>query len=171
MDGMSEVEGRIVGEFSEPGAVSVPWRDVVRVLERSEMFWLSTVRASGRPHVAPLPAMWANGRLHFCTGAHEQKARNLAHDARCALTTGTNAYRSGVDVVVEGVAERVLASDELERLAEIWFDKIDWRFDVGDGVFLDTTADGHPAVVYAVVPTKILVFTKAPYSQTRFDPR
>ena len=118
------------------------------------MFWLSTVRSTGQPHVAPLPAMWANHRLYFCTGAHEQKARNIEHDARCVLTTGTNDYRSGVDVVVEGVAQRVTATEELEQLSTIWLAKIDWRFDVGDGVFLDTTADGHPAIVFAVDPVE-----------------
>ena len=35
------------------------------------------VRRDGRPHVTPLPAMWLDGALHLCTGAHEEKARNL----------------------------------------------------------------------------------------------
>ena len=162
--------GQVVREFSQPDATPPRWEDVAALLEDSEMFWLSTVRSTGQPHVAPLPAMWANHRLYFCTGAHEQKARNIEHDARCILTTGTNDYRSGVDVVVEGVAQRVTATEELEQLSAIWLAKIGWRFDVGDGVFLDTTADGHPAIVFAVIPSKILVFTKEPYSQTRFDP-
>ena len=36
------------------------------------------------------------------------------------------------------------------------------------GVFLDTAAAGHPALVFAVTPSKILAFSKAPYSQTRY---
>jgi general stress protein 26 len=168
-DGPTMPRERLIQEFSEPGVDPARWNDVITLLEESQMFWLSTVRADGRPHVAPLPAMWLENRLHFCTGAHEQKARNLEHDAHCVLTTGTNDYRSGVDVVVEGVAQRVVDTDELEQLAAIWEAKIDWRFDVGDAVFLDTTADIHPAIVFAVIPSKVLVFTKAPYSQTRFD--
>ena len=42
-----------------------------------------------------------------------------------------------------------------------------WVFHVGDGVFLDSEAAGA-ALVFAVTPSKILAFTKAPYSQTRY---
>jgi len=164
------VETEFVQEFSEPAAGATPWDQVVTVLERSEMFWLSTVRRDGRPHVAPLPAMWLDGRLHFCTGAHEQKAKNLEADSRCALTTGTPEYRSGLDIVVEGAAERVTDQATLTRLADLWRAKLDWTFVVGDGVFLDTEAGDHPALVFAVAPTKILAFSKNPYSQTRYTP-
>ncbi len=52
------------------------------MLEASEIFWLSTVRRDGRPHVTPLPAMWLDGALHFCTGPEEQKAKNLEGQRR-----------------------------------------------------------------------------------------
>jgi len=91
--------------------------EVVDVLTRSEMFWLSSVRGDGRPHVTPLPAIWLDGALHICTGDAEQKARNIDSEPRCVLTTGTNELRSGLDVVVEGVARRVTDRPLLERLA------------------------------------------------------
>jgi general stress protein 26 len=164
----SEPTAHLVEEFSDPGATAQPWSEVVAVLESSEMFWLSTVRRDGRPHVAPLPAMWLDGKLHFCTGAHEQKAKNIEANPHCALTTGTNSYRSGLDVVVEGTAARVTDSGMLARLARLWDDKLGWTFEVGDGVFLDTAAPGHSALVFAVTPSKALAFRKAPYSQTRY---
>ncbi|SBT52839.1 pyridoxamine 5'-phosphate oxidase family protein [Micromonospora narathiwatensis] len=163
----SEPTAQLVEEFSEPGAVAPPWSDVVALLASSEMFWLSTVRRDGRPHVAPLPAMWLDDRLHFCTGAHEQKARNIEANANCVITTGTSAYRSGIDVTVEGTAERITDNATLERLARLWKDKLDWVFEVGDGVFLDTTGT-RPAMVFAVRPAKVLAFSKNPYSQTRY---
>jgi general stress protein 26 len=167
---MTQIEptAQLVEEFSDPDATALPWAEVVGVLESSEMFWLSTVRSDGRPHVAPLPAMWLNGKLHFCTGAHEQKAKNIEANNLCVLTTGTNSYRAGLDVVVEGTVERVTDSDALARLATLWRSKIDWVFEVGDGVFLDTESEGHSALVFAVTPAKILAFGKAPYSQTRY---
>ena len=58
--------------FSEPGAAARPWAEVAEVLSNSEMFWLSTVRRDGRPHVTPLPAIWLAGVLYFCAGSHEQ---------------------------------------------------------------------------------------------------
>lgn len=69
------------------------------------MFWLSTVRHDGRPHVTPLAAIWLDGALHFCAGSQEQKAKNLESNQRCILTTGTSQLRSGLDVVVEGTAK------------------------------------------------------------------
>jgi general stress protein 26 len=162
-----EPTAQLVAEFSDSDATALPWAEVVGVLESAEMFWLSTVRRDGRPHVAPLPAMWLNGRLHFCTGGHEQKAKNIDANPSCVLTTGTSSYRSGIDVVVEGTAERVTDNGALARLARLWKDKIDWVFEVGDGVFLDTNSPGA-ALVFAVTPSKILAFTKAPYSQTRY---
>ena len=163
----TEPIAHLVEEFSDPEANALPWSEVVRVLESSEMFWLSTVRRDGRPHVAPLPAMWLDSKLHFCTGAHEQKAKNIEANPHCVLTTGTNSYRSGLDVVVEGSVDRVTDNGMLARLAQVWRDKIDWVFEVGDGVFLDGESAGA-ALVFAVTPSKILAFTKAPYGQTRY---
>src|SRR5260370_39712560 len=115
--------------FSQPGATAPPWAEVARALSASEMFWLSTVRRDGRPHVTPLPAIWADGTLHFCAGSHEQKAKNLESDPRCVLTTGTTQLRSGLDVVVEGTAARVTSTRRLERLATMWKSKLDRDFE------------------------------------------
>jgi general stress protein 26 len=152
--------------FSAPNATARPWADVLEVLERSEMFWLSTVRRDGRPHVTPLPAIWLDGTLHFCAGSAEQKAKNLESNARCILTTGTSQLRSGLDVVVEGTATRVTDQARLHQLAGLWKSKLDWDFEVGDEGFGD--ADGRVGLVFAVTPTKVLAFGKDPYSQTRY---
>jgi general stress protein 26 len=152
--------------FSEPGATAPPWADVAQVLSGSEMFWLSTVRRDGRPHVTPLPAVWLDGTLHFCTGSLEQKARNLESNPNCVLTTGTNRLRSGLDVVVEGEAVRVTDAARLRELAALWKSKLGWDFEVGDGVFRDP--DGRTGLVFGVTPAKVLAFGKAPYTQTRY---
>jgi predicted pyridoxine 5'-phosphate oxidase superfamily flavin-nucleotide-binding protein len=152
--------------FSAPGATARPWADVVEVLETSEMFWLSTVRRDGRPHVTPLPAIWLDGTLHFCAGDAEQKARNLGTEPRCILTTGTNRLHSGLDVVVEGTALRVTDQAQLQRLAGLWKSKLDWDFTVREGGFGDPA--GRVGLVFGVTPTKVLAFGKDPFSQTRY---
>jgi general stress protein 26 len=163
---MAEPTVEFTGDFSEPSATAVPWAVVDEVLTSSEMFWLSTVRADGRPHVTPLPAIWLGGVLHFCIGPREQKTVNLRTNPQCVLTTGTNLIKSGLDVVVEGVAERVTSQDTLGELAALWKSKLDWDFGVGDGVFLN--GDGSPGFVFGVSPVKVLSFGKGPYSQTRY---
>jgi nitroimidazol reductase NimA-like FMN-containing flavoprotein (pyridoxamine 5'-phosphate oxidase superfamily) len=150
---------------------------VVAVLERAEMSWISTVRPDGRPHVAPLPAMWLDGALHFCTGLDEQKGRNLLRNPNCILTTGNNAYRQGLDVVVEGRAERVTDRPTLERLAELWQAKIGWPWDIAEDGFRPRpggpqpeNADSEETVpVFSVRPTRILSFGRGErFTQTRY---
>ena len=116
--------------ISTAGTTATPWRDVLAALERAEIFWISTVRADGRPHVTPLPAMWLDSALHFSTGLHEQKGRNLTRNPNYVLTSGTNAYRQDLDAVVEGRAERVTDRPTLERLAALWPSKIQWPYDI-----------------------------------------
>jgi general stress protein 26 len=152
--------------FSEPGATAVPWADVDDLLTRSEMFWLSTVRADGRPHVTPLPAIWRDGVLYFCTGDQEQKSANLRANPNCVLAAGTNQFHSGFDIVVEGVAERVTEHARLARLAALWKSKLDWDFGVGEDAFTDPA--GRAGLVFGVAPAKVLAFGKGPYTQTRY---
>lgn len=153
--------------FSSPDATARPWAEVLDVLTTSEMFWLSTVRHDGRPHVTPLPAIWLDGALHFCAGAAEQKARNLETNPYCVITAGTNQLRSGLDVMVEGAVARITDRAQLQRLAALWKSKLDWDFEVGDGGFGDS--DGRVGLVFGVTPTKVLSFGKGePFSQTRY---
>jgi general stress protein 26 len=152
--------------FSEPGATAVPWADVERVLAASEMFFLSTVRADGRPHVTPLPAIWDAGALHICTGDQEQKAKNLARQPACILATGTRALHGGLDVVVEGTAVRVTELARLGELVALWKSRLDWDFEVGADAFRDPA--GRNGLVYAIRPEKVLAFGKGPYTQTRY---
>ncbi|MFN2588823.1 MAG: pyridoxamine 5'-phosphate oxidase family protein [Actinomycetota bacterium] len=153
--------------FGDPHAPPTPWRDVVRVLETSELFWISTVRGDGRPHVTPLPAVWYHDRLHFCTGPVEQKAVNIARNPRVALTTGRNLWKEGLDVVVEGSAIRVTDETVLSELADLWRGKYhgDWDFTVRDGMFHE---DGGSALVFEVTPVKVLAFAKGLFAQTRY---
>ena len=80
--------------FSEPGAQPTSWEDTLEAIKQAEIFWISTVRADGRPHVTPLVAVWLDDALHFSTGADEQKTRNLAGNPRVALTTGASSFVS-----------------------------------------------------------------------------
>jgi general stress protein 26 len=157
--------------FSEPDAEPTTWQATQEVLENAQMTWVTTVRADGRPHVAPLVAVWLDGALHFTTGPEEQKAVNLAANPNVVLTTGRDTWDEGVDVVVEGPAYRVTDRETLARLAAAWRTKWDgrWVYEVGDGVFLNDV--GGPALVFAVEPTKVLAFGKGTFSHTRHVPR
>jgi nitroimidazol reductase NimA-like FMN-containing flavoprotein (pyridoxamine 5'-phosphate oxidase superfamily) len=155
--------------FSSSDATATPWGEAERLLRTAELFWLSTVRPDGRPHVTPLLAVWLDGALYFCTGAGERKAHNLAQNAHCALTTGCNHLREGLDLVVEGQALRVRDGGTLQRVAELYEAKYgrEWRFNVHDETL--EGEEGNRALLFAVAPVKVLGFGKGgTYSQTRW---
>jgi pyridoxine/pyridoxamine 5'-phosphate oxidase len=153
--------------FSDPHAAATPWAATVGVLEQAELYWLTTVRPDGRPHVTPLIAVADAGAVYFCTGLEEQKARNLEQNQHVAITTGNNTWAAGLDVVVEGTAVRVSDGDALQRLADAYEAKYGsvWHFDVGDGLL---TTGEHAAAAFRIEPAKVLAFAKDPHAQTRY---
>ncbi|MDX6363325.1 MAG: hypothetical protein QOC85_2335 [Streptomyces sp.] len=155
--------------YGDPGASPTPWPQARERLAAAELYWLSTVRPDGRPHVTPLLGVWQDGALHFTTGAEERKALNLAVNPQVVLTTGTNTWAEGYDLVVEGEAVRVTDDARLRGLARAWEEKYGavWHFDVrDDGAF---EAGGGPSFVYAVAPRTAFGFGKGdPFSQTRW---
>jgi nitroimidazol reductase NimA-like FMN-containing flavoprotein (pyridoxamine 5'-phosphate oxidase superfamily) len=155
--------------FSDSDAAATEWTETLRIIEAAELFWISTVRADGRPHVTPLVAVWLDGALHFCTGANEQKCVNLRANPHVVLTTGCNNWQQGVDVVVEGDAVRVTDSPTLRRLADAWRTKWDgrWEFEPSGEAFGDAGSPNNTALVYAVKPAKVLAFAKGGFSHTR----
>ena len=48
------MNGKIDKRFSDPEAEPTPWAEALDALEQAELYWLTTVRADGRPHVTPL---------------------------------------------------------------------------------------------------------------------
>ena len=86
------------------GGGLIAWAEGERRLTVSHDYWCATVRPDGAPHVMPVWGVWLDGRLWFSSGLRSRKARNLAADPRCTLTTDD--ARS--PVVLDGVAERVV---------------------------------------------------------------
>lgn len=154
--------------YSDETATAIPWTEAEKLLTEAELFWISTVRPDGRPHVTPLPTVWSDGALHFCTGPEERKARNLAGNPNVVLTTGTNIWNQGYDLVVEGEAERITDDARLRELAAGWEAKYGsfWHFEVADGCFRHGAG---AAYVFSVAPRTVFGFGKGePFSQTRW---
>jgi hypothetical protein len=159
--------------FSGDNAAPTPWADARGQLEQAEIFWLSTVRPDARPHVTPLLAIWLDGALYFSTGAEERKAKNIALNPHCILTTGCNALNQGFDLVVEGQAVRVTNATTLQRVADLYDSKYGWRYIVRDGALYHAheaqNENATAALVYEVAPATAFGFGKGePFSQTRW---
>jgi nitroimidazol reductase NimA-like FMN-containing flavoprotein (pyridoxamine 5'-phosphate oxidase superfamily) len=168
--------GRIDPRYGDASATAPPWQDIERILSDAQLYWIITVRADGRPHAATLVGVWHDGAFAFCTGAEEQKKRNLDASPRVAVATGSmgaNGWDSGRDVVVEGTAVRVTDGSVLRALADAWFAKYgdDWRFEVRGEEFVEISDSGGSstggALVYRVEADKVIVFGDA-HGQTTY---
>jgi nitroimidazol reductase NimA-like FMN-containing flavoprotein (pyridoxamine 5'-phosphate oxidase superfamily) len=163
-DPMSELQPQYSSENVTPPA----WAEARVRLEQAAVYWLTTVRPDGRPHVTPLVAVWLQEALYFTTGPDERKARNLALNPHCVITTGCNTLQ-GLDLVVEGDARQVSDEATLQRVAEQYASKYDppFHFTVRDGAFVNN--EGGMALVYKVAPATVFGFGKGElFSQTRW---
>jgi nitroimidazol reductase NimA-like FMN-containing flavoprotein (pyridoxamine 5'-phosphate oxidase superfamily) len=133
--------------FSSPGATAIPWIEAEQSLQKAEVFWLSTVRPEGRPHVVPLIAVWLDGAFYFITGEGERKAKNLASNPQVTIGTGGNSLSEGFDIMVEGSAVLVGDDARRRRVVDAYAAKYGegWRLPIRDVLFFEvapTTAFG-----------------------------
>jgi len=57
-------------QFSSSDATLTPWAEGSERLEKAEVFWLSTVRPDGPPHVTPVLSVWLDGALYCVSRGH-----------------------------------------------------------------------------------------------------
>ncbi|MFJ1747669.1 pyridoxamine 5'-phosphate oxidase family protein [Streptomyces sp. NPDC088116] len=153
-------------------ATATEWAEAQRQLRAAEIFWVSTVRPDGRLHVTPVIAAWHDGVLYFSTGKTEQKAKNLAHGAHCALTTGRNSLTEGLDLIVEGEAEPVADPGVLEEVVAAYESKYGPHITSPEGTFHgigDAFRKGD-VTVFAVAPATAYGFGRddGVYTHTRW---
>ena len=152
--------------FSGSEARATPWDTARDALTDARIYWITTVRHDLRPHVTPLIGLFIGDAFYFCTGPDEQKARNLAANPHCTLTTGCHLYSQGLDVMIDGEAVRIRDDRALQAVADE-FEAVygsDWHFDVRDGEFHH---DGGSAHVFRVEPVTAHSYRRGEFSQTR----
>jgi hypothetical protein len=162
-----ELKTELDARYSTPNAVTTPWETGRREMVDAKIYWLSTVRPDGRPHVTPLIAVWLDDSIYFCTGAAERKAMNLERNPNCVITTGCNLMDRGLDIVVEGRARNVADDEKLSRIAQEYKSKYGWDFTVSGGALHGV--EGNVALVYEVMQETAFGFGKGEvFSQTRW---
>jgi pyridoxine/pyridoxamine 5'-phosphate oxidase len=95
---------------------ALPWETVRDALADVRMYWLATAHPTGRPHVRPVLAVWADGLLYTTSTAAAQKGRNLAANPRCTVTARTDP----MDIVLEGATAKVTSHDTMEKVAKAY---------------------------------------------------
>lgn len=109
----------------DQGGGLLPWSWAEQQLSASRNFWLATRWPDGRPHVMPVWAIWHESTLLFSSSKGSRKARDLALDPRCVLTTED----ANNPVVVEGVAELLTERADLEEFLSVMNAKYSTNYD------------------------------------------
>ncbi|HEX6029971.1 MAG TPA: pyridoxamine 5'-phosphate oxidase family protein [Tepidiformaceae bacterium] len=117
----------------------LPWSWAEEHLVESRNYWVATCRADGRPHLMAVWGIWHGASLWFSTGSESVKAKNLARDPRCSIST----ERGDEAVIVEGVVERVTDQPALKRVYEVYQAKYGWSME-GESFYVL-----RPRVVFA----------------------
>jgi len=87
--------------FPEGTKGLLPWSWAEQRLKKSHNYWITTVKPDGSPHTMVVWGLWQDGTLLFSTGSKSRKARNLAQNANCVVST-EHAHEA---VIAEGTAE------------------------------------------------------------------
>ena len=120
------------------------WQAVEARLGRESTIWVSTVRADGRPHLAPVWFIWLDEKLYFATGTETQKYANLYNNQKIAASLPDTA----AVVIIEGEAH-VAGRDVVDTLGEYFYHKYEWDFRYDD------SADWR---LIEITPEKILAW-------------
>mgnify|MGYP001355538568 CR=1 FL=1 len=72
-------------------------------LQTERNIWLVTVRADGRPHLAPIWFVWHAHKVYICTAAQSVKARNISTNPNVTLSLEDG----DKPIVIEGPAKAI----------------------------------------------------------------
>jgi hypothetical protein len=94
------------------GSGLLPWSWAEQRLVSSRNYWVASRWPDGRPHAMPVWGVWRDGAFWFSSSRRSRKARNLAADPRCVVTTENAAD----PVIVEGTAEVITNPEALTTM-------------------------------------------------------
>lgn len=143
-----------------PSAYGTPrstlsWDDVSARIAASLRYWLSTVRADGRPHAIPVDGLWFDDILWFGGSDETVHHRNLlAHPMVAAHLEDALAA-----VIMEGRATLDTPThDVAAQLARLSTNKYGYR----------SPTETFLVPVWQLAPSRVLAWTNFPRDATRF---
>ncbi len=140
----------------------LPWSWATERLQLATNYWIATTGSDGQPHMMPVWGIWLEETFFFSTGRRSRKARNLAVNPRCVVCP----EHADQAVIVEGLAERVIDSALLRRVADRYSAKYHWPIEpTAEGV---RDQHGNEGPVFAVHPRVAFAWQEFPQSATRW---
>ena len=110
----------------DEGTGLLPWPWAEQRLTSSRNYWVVSVWPDGRPHAMPVWGLWHEGAFWFSSSKGSRKARNLAAEPRCVVTTED----ASDPVVIEGFAELVTDPDSLATMLALENAKYDTNYTI-----------------------------------------
>lgn len=126
---------------ADGGKGLLPWSWADERLTGRYIWWLSTTRPDGRPHLMPVWAVWLGDCVGFSTGSGTTKAKNLAQNKFVTIVP----ERGTQSVIVEG------------EVGELPADRLRQFFDTYKAVY-DTDVEEMGEPVHAIWPSKVFGF-------------
>lgn len=123
----------------------LPWAWAAERLAGARNYWVATVRPDGRPHCRPLWAVLLEDGLWFTTGSR-QAVRALRGNPEVSI----NLEDGGESLILEGTADEIRTSPDLERFVAAYNAKYDHTAAVNGDEIAD--ADGPIGPAYRVRP-------------------
>jgi Pyridoxamine 5'-phosphate oxidase len=100
---------------ADEGSGLLPWAWAEDRLTRSRNYWVGTLWPDGRPHSMPGWGVWDGEAFWFSSSRRSRKARNIASDRRCVVTTEDG----NEPVVLEGEAAIAADTDAIAHFIEL----------------------------------------------------
>ena len=150
----------------------IPWSRALEALEsqipQKQTTFLATTRPDGRPHLTGVGALWQDGKVYVVSGPRTRKSLNLGADPHCSVSMTWE----GIDLVIEGTAERVTDDATLQRIAAR-YGREGWPARVEDEAFTydysAPSAGPPPWYLYEITPTTVFgVLSEEPGGATRW---
>ena len=136
----------------------LPWSHVSERMAQAQVYWITTVDPSGRPHATPVDGLWLDDRLYFGGSQETRRNRNLAQNpAVCVhLESGSDVLILNGEVQELGKEDRELA----QRLANASNEKYGYG----------TKADDYLAGgTFAFRPQKVIAWKRLFKDATRWE--
>ena len=121
----------------------LPWSWAVERLTKAHNYWVATSGREGAPQLTAVWGVWLDAAFYFSCAATSRKARNLAENPDCAIST----ERADEAVIVEGIATLVADQALLEQFKAAYDPKYDWEIEIDKGGIFRVT----PQVAFAFI--------------------
>lgn len=110
----------------DEGTGLLPWQWAEERLVSSRNYWVVSLWPDGHPHAMPVWGLWHERAFWFSSSKGSRKARNLAADPRCVVTTEDAAD----PVIMEGSAELVTEPEALATMLALENAKYDTNYTI-----------------------------------------